>query len=196
MSTRELALRTLHLKLCPSPATFSQRREVLRTISTYGEVTMFRSLKYHPISPISDAFMVIFSTPVAAQQLLDASPVIYRVVSSDPRTKTTASKHTEFEQIFTINASSTSFNHKKFLSSRFTNPLHGPFFPVHTSKSFIGSALSRHISKDSIRAAGLLDWESDRGRGILRIRSKENIKTPGIMSRDISAFLDSENEKK
>lgn len=37
--------RTVHVKIFPSARTFSERREVLRVLERFGEVTMFRSLK-------------------------------------------------------------------------------------------------------------------------------------------------------
>lgn len=40
-----LARRTVHIKMQPSARTFSERREVLRVLQNFGEVTMFRSYK-------------------------------------------------------------------------------------------------------------------------------------------------------
>lgn len=37
--------RTVHVKIFPSARTFAERREVLRVLERFGEVTMFRSLK-------------------------------------------------------------------------------------------------------------------------------------------------------
>jgi len=42
---RDLAARSLHLKIHPTPRTILARREVLRVIERFGEVEMFRSLK-------------------------------------------------------------------------------------------------------------------------------------------------------
>ncbi|KAI0993718.1 hypothetical protein K3495_g14466 [Podosphaera aphanis] len=180
MAANEIALRTIHLKLYPSPKLFSHRREVLRIISTYGEVTAFRSLKYHPVDPISNAFIAVFATPSAAQELYNASPVNYHVIpdTQSPEASTSTSNAIE-KQEFSLNISVTNFSHEQFISSRFTNPLHGPFFPTIPKMSFIGSALSQHIDKNSISASGLLDWETDRGRGLMRVRNSRLTDTPG-----------------
>jgi hypothetical protein len=40
-----LAGRTVHIKMHPTARTFSERREALRVLERFGEVTMFRSYK-------------------------------------------------------------------------------------------------------------------------------------------------------
>jgi hypothetical protein len=44
-TAREVAKRTVHVKISPTARTFNERREVLRVLERFGEVTMFRSLK-------------------------------------------------------------------------------------------------------------------------------------------------------
>jgi hypothetical protein len=44
-SAHALAKRTVHVKMHPTARTFAERREVLRVLEQFGEVTMFRSLK-------------------------------------------------------------------------------------------------------------------------------------------------------
>jgi hypothetical protein len=46
-----LAKRTVHVKMYPTARTFAERREVLRVLEQFGEVTMFRSLKVEPQLP-------------------------------------------------------------------------------------------------------------------------------------------------
>jgi hypothetical protein len=48
-SPRALALakRTVHVKIYPTAQTFPERREVLRVLEQFGEISMFRSLKVH-----------------------------------------------------------------------------------------------------------------------------------------------------
>jgi hypothetical protein len=43
--TGALARRTVHVRMQPTARTFSERREVLRVLEDFGEVTMFRSYK-------------------------------------------------------------------------------------------------------------------------------------------------------
>lgn len=40
-----LALRSVHIKLYPTAATFAERKEVLRVVQRFGEVEWFKSLK-------------------------------------------------------------------------------------------------------------------------------------------------------
>ncbi|TQS36514.1 hypothetical protein Golomagni_03036 [Golovinomyces magnicellulatus] len=193
MTASELALRSLHLKLYPSPTSFAQRREVLRIISKYGEVSMFRSLKYHPVSPVGNAFLVIFKTTVAAQAVLNASPIRYRIISahhstdnknnSPPSSDTTTADSNEKE--FVLSISPTTFSHEKFLHSRITNPLHDRFFPMLPRMSLIASALSQHIPHNTLSGTGLMDWDTGRGRGIQYVRNTGPTKTPRSMAADI-----------
>ena len=48
-SVRDLAARTVHVKMYPTARTFRERREVLRVMERFGEVTMFQSLKVTPL---------------------------------------------------------------------------------------------------------------------------------------------------
>ncbi|RKF57324.1 putative pal1-like protein [Erysiphe neolycopersici] len=215
MSVGDLARRSLHLKLYPNPTTFAHRREVLRIISNYGEVNMFRSLKYHPISPTGNAFAVIFGTEASAQAALNASPIRYRILMSDKisstttadanaaaATSTTMTPDVGEIQEFALHISPTSFCHEKFIMSRFTNPLHGPFFPIHPHLSLIGSSLMQYIKSNSLAGPGLLDWDTDRGRGIPRVRNTRLSETPGTMFKalmekttdDRQSMLEQEND--
>lgn len=185
MNASEIARRTLHLKLYPSPKTFSHRREVLRMISKYGEVSMFSSFKYHIIGAIGNAFTVIFSTSASAQALLDASPINYRVIPT-PSSPTTPETDTSPATLnFSLHVSPTNFSHEEFLTSRFSNPLHGPFFPKPPRLSQIGAALESYVSPGNHIELGLLDWDTDRGRGVLRVRNFRMLRTPGIMREQV-----------
>jgi hypothetical protein len=44
-AARNLASRTIHIKIHPTARSFPERREVLRVIERFGEVEMFKSLK-------------------------------------------------------------------------------------------------------------------------------------------------------
>ncbi|RKF72005.1 putative pal1-like protein [Golovinomyces cichoracearum] len=185
MTTSELAHRNLHLKLYPSPTSFAQRREVLRIISKYGE--------YHPVSPVGNAFLVIFKTTVAAQAVLNASPIRYRIISAHNSTgnenesspSSDATTVGSNEQEFVLSISPTTFSHEKFLHSRVTNPLHDRFFPMLPRMSLIASALSRHIPHNTLSGTGLMDWDTGRGRGIQYVRNTGPTKTPRSMAAEI-----------
>jgi hypothetical protein len=96
-----LSARTVFLKLHPSARTFAERREVLRVMERFGEVTMFKSYKvlppppqisillltkanrqYSPRSPTPNTFLVLFASESAARNLVNASPVRYRLILS------------------------------------------------------------------------------------------------------------------
>jgi hypothetical protein len=84
-NTHGLTARTVHIKIYPTPQAFSERREVLRVLERFGEITMFRSLKYYPRDPVSNAFLALFTSESAAKSAINASPVRYRLISSSPQ---------------------------------------------------------------------------------------------------------------
>ena len=47
---RELAARTVHIKMHPTARTLPERHEVLRVLERYGEVTLFRPYKVSMIA--------------------------------------------------------------------------------------------------------------------------------------------------
>lgn len=51
VAARALAARSVHVKLYPTPRSFPERREVLRVLERFGEVSMFRSLKVRSAIP-------------------------------------------------------------------------------------------------------------------------------------------------
>ncbi len=44
-AARNVAARSIHIKMHPTARSFSEQREVLRVLERFGEVEMFRSLK-------------------------------------------------------------------------------------------------------------------------------------------------------
>jgi len=143
-------------------------------LEQFGEVAMFRSFKYHPSTPVPNAFLTLFNTASAATEALNQSPIRYRLmpVSSEPEASapeplgstvaqpTTSYPNPQDEKIFELHFSSTTFDHDTYLDSPSTNPLHGPFRPVSPTKSYIASSLDDVIAP-SLWAPGLKDWETD-----------------------------------
>jgi hypothetical protein len=190
-NTHGLTARTVHVKIYPTPQAFSERREVLRVLERFGEVTMFRSLKYYPRDPVSNAFLALFTSESAAKSAINASPVRYRLISSSPQSPSSYSPpaqsetetgtfspmqpgtapeevtpdstvpYEEEEKMFQINISSTSFDHRKFLASPISNPLSGPYKPIAPHNSMIAASLQRNIPA-SLWTPGLRDWDTDR----------------------------------
>ncbi|TVY21657.1 hypothetical protein LARI1_G000720 [Lachnellula arida] len=172
-SAINLASRTVHVKIYPTVRSFAERREVLRVLEQFGEVAMFRSFKYHPSTPVPNAFLTLFNTESAAAKALDQSPIRYRLMalssepdSASPLASTSASEPTaskpgpEDEKIFELHVSHTIFDHAKYLNSPATNPLHGPYQPASPATSYLASSLDEVIPP-SLWAPGLKDWETD-----------------------------------
>ncbi|QSZ32843.1 hypothetical protein DSL72_002423 [Monilinia vaccinii-corymbosi] len=161
--------RTVHIKIFPSARTFAERREVLRVLERFGEVSMFRSLKHHPISPIQNAFISIFRSATAAQEIVNASPVRYRfIVEPDPQTQPSPEgsvppAQNPLEKVFSLSLNITRYTHDQYISHPLTNPLYGPFKPVDLKRSGIAAHLGKEL-ESSMWCRGLADWESDNGR--------------------------------
>ncbi|KAH8796290.1 hypothetical protein BGZ57DRAFT_731011, partial [Hyaloscypha finlandica] len=169
-----LSARTVFLKLHPSARTFAERREVLRVMERFGEVTMFKSYKYNPRSPTPNTFLVLFASESAARDLVNASPVRYRLISNQdpssssppldyapqPQASPPANFSTPPKQPYQLMAYPSYFSHTLHLRSPLHNPLHGPYTPIPTSSSYISSSLAQNVPS-SIMTPGLLDWETD-----------------------------------
>ncbi|KAL5321489.1 hypothetical protein ACEPPN_009448 [Leptodophora sp. 'Broadleaf-Isolate-01'] len=125
---RSLPSRTLHLKVFPTPRTFAEQREVLRVIERFGEVSVFKSLKYDPQRPVHDAFLAVYNSESSAQGLENVSPLRYRLIheSSTPSPADSPEDDASNSTVFELRASKTKYNHHAFLNSPRLNPLHGP----------------------------------------------------------------------
>jgi len=183
-SASKIASQTVHIKIYPTPQTFSERREVLRVLERYGEVTMFRSLKYDPFAPIHDAFLSTLSTSTAAENLINASPIRYRLVSTttstnydqQPTTGPVGSalgsspqpsgdtegiiSHAEApssDHVFELRINTSKFPHETHIQG---SPLHGPWTPVSTRRSAIAADLADRVPQ-GIGSNALCDWETE-----------------------------------
>lgn len=136
---------------------------------------MFRSLKYNRKhqNPVHNAFIALFASQSSVTDLINTSPLRYRLVA-EHAPPTTSSGQTPAEQqeeqatTFSLNASTTTFDHNQYLNGS-TNPLHGPFRPISPKYSYVGSSLER-IVPESLWSKGLIDWETDKGEDILNGR--------------------------
>lgn len=113
--------------------------------------------------------MALFASPSSVTDLVNASPLRYRLVSEQTPASSSpeAPAEPQEEQVttFSLNASTTTFDHNEYLNGS-TNPLHGPFRPLPPKYSYIGSSLER-IIPESLWSKGLLDWETDKGEDLL-----------------------------
>ncbi|KIN05772.1 hypothetical protein OIDMADRAFT_97786, partial [Oidiodendron maius Zn] len=166
-----LARRTVHIKMHPTARTFSERREVLRVLERFGEVTMFRSYKYHPKNPVPNAFLSVFTDENAAQAVVNASPMRYRLVSDataniaheaqqniktgEANTQAMEDDASGQEKVFELHVSPSQFDHEHHIAN---DPLFGPWTPMDRKHSFFGGGLE--IPR-SLMSSGLRDWETD-----------------------------------
>lgn len=83
-TTRSLAARAVHLKITPAPSDIRQSREILKLLKGYGDVTMFRNLKYDKTNRAKDAILAVFRTSDSAAEVLRASPIRFSLVPEKP----------------------------------------------------------------------------------------------------------------
>ncbi|KAH8599212.1 hypothetical protein B0O99DRAFT_613294 [Bisporella sp. PMI_857] len=188
-AAQHLALRTVHIKMYPTARTFQERREVLRVIERFGEVNMFKSLKYHPITPVHDSFIALFSSKAAAENLINTSPIRYRLMQEGESMASTSSiasqelasrEATETSETSAECASdpivvsdskpasttadrvfelSVSKSHFDHQRYIIEQPTTGPWKPVAPRLSFMNSTLTETVPL-SLMTAGLADWET------------------------------------
>ncbi|KAL5119688.1 hypothetical protein ACEQ8H_002294 [Pleosporales sp. CAS-2024a] len=70
-----IAGRSVHLRIVPRPANLSESREIFRVLRRFGELTMYKSLKFEYHNPADNIVLAIFRDDKAAQKALDASPI-------------------------------------------------------------------------------------------------------------------------
>ncbi|KAG4412840.1 hypothetical protein IFR04_014024 [Cadophora malorum] len=164
-AARSLTSRTLHLKVHPTPRTFAEQREVLRVIERFGEVSVFKSLKYDPHRPIHNAFLAVYNSASSARKLQNESPLRYRLISESADTTPTEDHVDDISNstIFELNASETTYSPHAFLNSPRMNPLHGPYVPVSQKSSYKAASLSK-IIPNSNWSEGLVDWDTEKSR--------------------------------
>lgn len=131
-------------------------------------------MQYVPSSNVSNAFFGLFTTESAAQDIINASPIRYRLIaeapSADPSdplfsvspaedaTKKPAEPPAE-ETMFELNATPTTLDPTKYVRDPYFNPLHGPYKPVSEKRSYIAASLADNIP-NSLWSDGLKDWET------------------------------------
>lgn len=132
------------------------------------------NLKHHPVSPVQNAFISIFSSSTAAQEIINASPVRYRlIVEPDPQALSPVSQNPSDgtappgqmpkEKVFSLSLNITRYTHDQYISHPLTNPLYGPFKPIDPKRSGIAAHLNKSL-EPSMWSKGLADWDSDMGK--------------------------------
>ncbi len=74
----------VHIKIHPRPRNLAESREVLRVLQRYGEVVMFKRLKYEPEAPAHNSALAIYQDLSSAEQLINASPLRFELEVGKP----------------------------------------------------------------------------------------------------------------
>ncbi|KAL1622493.1 hypothetical protein SLS54_005059 [Diplodia seriata] len=74
-SFRPAAAKAVHLKVYPRPASLGESRELLSVLQQFGEVTMFKSLRFHYLQPAPNTCLAVYRDATSAASLLKASPL-------------------------------------------------------------------------------------------------------------------------
>ncbi|KAH7390968.1 hypothetical protein DE146DRAFT_150679 [Phaeosphaeria sp. MPI-PUGE-AT-0046c] len=74
-SSQLLSARSVHLRVVPRPANLSEGREIFRVLQRFGELSMYKSLKYEYHNPADNIILAIYRDANSAQKALDASPI-------------------------------------------------------------------------------------------------------------------------
>ncbi|MCJ1245899.1 hypothetical protein MMC30_003103 [Trapelia coarctata] len=74
-NARAVAGRAVHIKIHPRPRNITESREILRVLQQYGEVMVFKNLKYEPGAPAPNTALAIYRKDEAAERAMNASPI-------------------------------------------------------------------------------------------------------------------------
>ncbi|KAL8944118.1 MAG: hypothetical protein Q9211_000709 [Gyalolechia sp. 1 TL-2023] len=78
-SARNWADWSVYVKISPRPQNIAESKEVLRVLQQYGEVVMYRHLKYEAPNPTPNAALAIYRTENSAKSVINASPIRFRL---------------------------------------------------------------------------------------------------------------------
>ncbi|KAL8695100.1 MAG: hypothetical protein Q9218_000378 [Villophora microphyllina] len=67
----------------PRPQNLAESRQVLRVLQQYGEVVMYRHLKYESPTPTLNAALAIYRTQTSAHNVINASPIRFHLQHGD-----------------------------------------------------------------------------------------------------------------
>lgn len=74
-TNRALATRSIFVRIIPRPANLAESREIMRVLKRFGEISMFKAMKYEYQRPLPNLAVVIYQDSHAAQAAMDASPI-------------------------------------------------------------------------------------------------------------------------
>ncbi|KAL8939982.1 MAG: hypothetical protein Q9216_003059 [Gyalolechia sp. 2 TL-2023] len=70
---------SVYVKISPRPRNIAESKAVLRTLQQYGEVLMYRHLKYEAPNPTPNAALAIYKTEGSAKSAINASPIRFQL---------------------------------------------------------------------------------------------------------------------
>ncbi|KAL9585061.1 MAG: hypothetical protein Q9212_001751, partial [Teloschistes hypoglaucus] len=70
---------SIHVKISPRPQNLAESRQVLRVLQQYGEVVMYRHLKYESPNPTLNAALAIYRNQTSAHNAINASPIRFHL---------------------------------------------------------------------------------------------------------------------
>lgn len=74
-SQLNLPARSVHLRIMPRPVNLSESREMFRVLQRFGELSVYKYLRYEYHNPADNVALAIFRDATSAQKALDASPI-------------------------------------------------------------------------------------------------------------------------
>ncbi|KAL8839382.1 MAG: hypothetical protein Q9170_001776 [Blastenia crenularia] len=78
-TAKNVAECSVYIRISPRPRNLAESREVLRVLQQYGEVVMYRHLKYEAPNPTPNAALAIYKTKNAAKDVVNASPIRFQL---------------------------------------------------------------------------------------------------------------------
>lgn len=100
---RPTASRTLHLHLTPRVQNVGESRSILRLLQEFGEVEYFKHLKHDMLSA-PQTILCVFKEQEAAQQVLNSSPVRFRVATTGGPTAAHSNNAEDNDRMFQLQA--------------------------------------------------------------------------------------------
>ncbi|KAI4199450.1 MAG: hypothetical protein LQ348_001889 [Seirophora lacunosa] len=77
-SARNWADCSVHIRISPRPRNLAESKEVLKVLQQYGEVVMYRHLKYEAPNPTLNAALAIYQSEHSATSAVQASPIRFQ----------------------------------------------------------------------------------------------------------------------
>ncbi|KAL8957996.1 MAG: hypothetical protein Q9193_004862 [Seirophora villosa] len=77
-SARNWADCSVHIRISPRPRNLAESKEVLKVLQQYGEVVMYRHLKYEAPNPTLNAALAIYQSEHSATSAVEASPIRFQ----------------------------------------------------------------------------------------------------------------------